>query len=65
MAKAKERDDEQPTGDTRDAEQATGTKETTDALVSILDHALQGAETAGPSLEDVEGAGDQELVISP
>jgi hypothetical protein len=44
------------------AEQATGTKETTDALVSILYHALQGAETAGPSLEDVEGAGDQELV---
>ena len=44
------------------AEQATGTKDTTYALVSVLYHALQGAETAGPYLEDAAAAGDQELV---
>ena len=44
------------------AEQATGTKDTTYALISVLYHALQGAETAGPYLEDAAAAGDQELV---
>jgi hypothetical protein len=44
------------------AEQATGTKETTYAPVSVLDHALQGAETLGHDLQDAEAAGDQELV---
>jgi hypothetical protein len=44
------------------AEQATGTTDTTYALVSVLSHALQGAETLGPSLQDAEAAGDQELV---
>ena len=39
------------------AEQATGTKETTYALVSVLDHALQGAETLGHDLQDAEAAG--------
>ena len=46
------------------AEQATGTKETTYALVSVLDHALQGAETLGHDLQDAEAAGDQELGCS-
>jgi hypothetical protein len=44
------------------AEQATGTKETTYALVSVLYHALQGAETLGHDLQDAEAAGAQELV---
>jgi hypothetical protein len=43
-------------------EQATGTKDTTYALVSVLYHALQGAETLGHYLQDAEAAGDQELV---
>ena len=42
-------------------EQATGTKVDTDNLVSVLSHALQGAETARHSLQDAEQAGDQEL----
>jgi hypothetical protein len=42
-------------------EQATGTKDETDNLVSVLSHALQGAETARHSLQDAEQAGDQEL----
>ena len=44
------------------AEQATGTRDTTYALVSVLYHALQGAETLGRYLQDAEAAGDQELV---
>ena len=44
------------------AEQATGTKDTTYALVSVLYHALQGAETLVHYLQDAEAAGDQELV---
>ena len=44
------------------AEQATGTKDTTYALVSVLYHALQGAETAGPYLEEAAAAGAQELM---
>ena len=43
------------------AEQVTGTKDTTYALVSVLYHALQGAETLGRYLQDAEAAGDQEL----
>ena len=43
------------------AEQATGTKDTTYALVSVLYHALQGAETAVTYLQDADAAGDQEL----
>ena len=49
-------------GTTSAAEQATGTKDTTYALVSVLYHALQGAETALQYLRDAEAAGDQELV---
>jgi hypothetical protein len=44
------------------AEQATGTKGTTYALVSVLDHALQGAAMLGHDLQDAEAAGAQELV---
>jgi hypothetical protein len=43
------------------AEQATGTKGTTYARVSVLSHALQGAEMLGHDLQDAEAAGDQEL----
>ena len=42
-------------------EQATGTKDDTDNLVSVLYHALQGAETARHSIQDAEQAGDQEF----
>src|SRR5919108_5804149 len=49
-------------GTTAAAEQATGTKDTTYALVSVLDHALQGAETSVTYLQDAAEAGDQELV---
>jgi CHASE2 domain-containing sensor protein len=44
------------------AEQATGTKDTTYALVSVLYHALQGAETSVTYLQDAAEAGDQELM---
>jgi len=37
-------------------------KETTDALVSLLEHALQGAETLEHDFQDAAVAGDQELV---
>ena len=53
--------DAQPTGHPVTAEPATGTKETTYALVSVLSHALQGAETLGHDLQDAAAAGDQEL----
>jgi hypothetical protein len=44
------------------AEQATGTKDTTYNLVSVLYHALQGVETSRHYIQDAEQAGDQELV---
>jgi hypothetical protein len=44
------------------AEQATGTQETTYALVSVLEHALQGAETLVHDLQDAAAAGAQGLV---
>jgi hypothetical protein len=44
------------------AAQATGTKDDTYNLVSVLYHALQGAETAQHYLQDAEQADDQELV---
>jgi hypothetical protein len=43
-------------------EQDTGTKDTTYALVSVLSHALQVAETSVTYLQDAAEAGDQELV---
>ena len=51
-----------PPGRPAPAEQATGTKETTDALASVLYHALQGAETLVHNLQDAAAAGDQERV---
>ena len=44
------------------AEQATGTRDDTYDLVSVLSHALQGAETARHSIQDAAQAGDEELV---
>ena len=44
------------------AEQATGTRDTTYALVSVLYHALQGAETSVAYFQDAAEAGDQELM---
>ena len=44
------------------AEQATGTQDTTYALVSVLYHALQGAKTLVHDLQDAEATGAQELV---
>ena len=49
-------------GTAASGEQATGTKDTTYALVSVLYHALQGAETSVTYLQDAEEAGDQELM---
>jgi hypothetical protein len=43
-------------------EQATSTKDTTYALVSVLYHALQGAETSVSYHQDAAEAGDQELM---
>jgi hypothetical protein len=62
MATEKETAMSSPPGRPSTVEQATGTKETTYALVSVLYHALQGAETALHYLQDAEAAGDQELV---
>lgn len=39
----------------------TGTRDTTYNLVSILYHALQGAETYDQYIEDANGQGDNEL----
>jgi hypothetical protein len=44
------------------AEQATGTKDATYDLVSVLYHALQGTETCGQYIQDAEQADDQELI---
>ena len=44
------------------AEQATGTKDDTYNLVSVLYHALQGAETARQYIQDAAQAGDEERV---
>lgn len=43
------------------AEQATGTKDNTYNLVSVLYHALQGAETSRQYIQDAAQEGDQEL----
>jgi hypothetical protein len=44
------------------AEQATGAKDKTYNLVSVLYHALQGAQTSVQYIQDAEREGDQELV---
>ena len=43
-------------------ERATGTRDDTYDLVSVLYHALQGAETARHYIQDAAQAGDEELV---
>lgn len=47
---------------TTTAEQTTGTRDETYDLVSVLYHALQGAETYQRYIQDAEQAGDQELI---
>jgi hypothetical protein len=42
-------------------EQTTGTRDVTYDLLSVLYHALQGAETIDQYIQDAEGAGDREL----
>jgi hypothetical protein len=44
------------------AEQSTGTRDETYNLVSVLYHALQGAQTSIQYMQDAEQEGDQELV---
>jgi hypothetical protein len=44
------------------AQQSTGTRDETYNLLSVLYHALQGAETYGQYVQDAEQAGDRELV---
>jgi hypothetical protein len=51
-----------PPGPPPAAEQVTGTTDTTYALVSVLYHALQGAETLERYRQDAAAASDQELV---
>ena len=43
-------------------DKVTGVRDEHYNLVSILYHALQGAETCDTYINDAEGAGDQELV---
>ena len=43
------------------AEQATGMRDETYNLVSVLYHALQGAQTTRQYIQDAEQEGDQEL----
>jgi hypothetical protein len=43
-------------------EQPTGTRDETYNLVSVLYHALQGAQTTMQYVQDAEQEGDQELV---
>jgi hypothetical protein len=43
-------------------ERTTGTRDEHYDLVSVLDHALQGAETCTTYLHDAERAGDQGLI---
>ena len=44
------------------SERGTGTKDEHYNLVSVLYHALQGAETYAQYIRDAEQAGDRELV---
>ena len=43
------------------ADQSTGTRDITYNLVSVIYHALQGAETYQTYVQDAEAEGDQEL----
>jgi hypothetical protein len=44
------------------SERTTGTRDEHYNVISVLYHALQGADTCGTYLQDAEQAGDQELV---
>jgi rubrerythrin len=44
------------------ANESTGTRDETYNLISVLYHALQGAETYQQYIQDAEQRGDQELV---
>jgi hypothetical protein len=44
------------------SERTTGTKDEQYNLISVLYHALQGADTCATYLQDAERAGDQDLV---
>ena len=52
---------EVPTKEGKMATQHTGTRDATYDVVSILYHALQGAETYQQYIQDAEQRGDQEL----
>jgi hypothetical protein len=43
------------------SERTTGTRDEHYNIISVLYHALQGAETCGTYLRDAEQAGDQDL----
>ena len=43
------------------SERTTGTRDEQYNVISVLYHALQGADTCGTYLQDAEQAGDQEL----
>ena len=43
------------------SERTTGTRDEHYNVISVLYHALQGADTCGTYLQDAEQAGDQEL----
>jgi uncharacterized protein YaaW (UPF0174 family) len=45
-----------------DNTQETGTKDEHYNLISVLYHALQGAETVGKYIDDAQQSGDQESV---
>ncbi len=45
-----------------DDKQFTGASDTTDNLVSALDHCLEGAKTYDKYLADAEQEGDQDLI---
>ena len=48
-------------GDMATSERATGTRDEHYNVISVLYHALQGADTCATYLQDAEQAGDQEL----
>jgi hypothetical protein len=43
------------------SDRMTGTRDEHDHVISVLYHALQGADTCATDLQDAEHAGDQEL----
>jgi hypothetical protein len=43
------------------SDRTTGTRDEHDNVISVLYHALQGADTCATYLQDAEHAGDQDL----